>query len=296
MEITKIKFLYGIEFWDTLFELLSKARERVFLISAFIGEKDYTACIEKIPKDVFTLTMCRSDNQNGKYFPPNAFIVNSNNFHGKIYLIDNTLIIGSQNLYRAKEVKEGEFSVMITTDPFSSSLLLYQALIKIMQKEGTPAEPVSENFLSFYDNGCPFCGNSDIPDPYSLIKCPGYGFDFVSEDDCDGYAGEGACQYCFPENREYLGECYCCDDSGCGFGISIDDLKLIHHAINPISEEDFNKAKFYLSLFNFFEDHGENAVEIFQKLGFTGKVYFTTQKREEIELINIEKIRHLIKL
>lgn len=284
MQELELRLLYGIEFWDTLEQLLKSSQQRVFLISAYIGQSDYIQYSSYIPISVFKLTMCRSDNNRGKYFPPNAIIVDKGHFHGKMYLIDNTVIIGSQNLLNAR--KEGEFSVMITTDYFNASLIIYQALIKIIERLGITSEPVDSDFLQFYSDCCPFCGNTNIPDPTTMILCPGYGSGLVSEADCEGYGEEGSCKYCIPENRQKITECYFCDDSGCGFGISGSTLKLVHHAINPLTGDELHKAKNYLSLFNFFKQKKADAIEIFKNLGFNGDVFSASLKREGQRFVN----------
>lgn len=289
MQKLKLQFLYGQEFWDKLEELLTNATERVFLASAYIGQRTYNKYIQLIPNNVYTLTICRSDSG---FIPADSLKINQNYFHGKLYLIDNTVIIGSQNLYEAN--KEGEFSTLIETDSFNSSLILYQALLKLIEKEPITAEPVNTEFINLYDNGCPFCGNSFVPDPVSLHTCPGYGGDFVSDEDCVSYAGDGFCKYCLPENRNQIGEAICCDDSGCGLGISLENYHLLYHAINPVTNDELALAREYLRLFNFFQNQGKDAVELFDKLGFVGEVYKTTLERKEHYLVSYEIVKGLV--
>ena len=289
MQKLKLQFLYGKEFWDKLEQLLTNAQERVFLASAYIGQATYNKYIQIIPDNVYRLTICRSDSG---YIPGDALRINQNYFHGKLYLIDNTVIIGSQNLYDAN--KEGEFSTLIETDSFNSSLILYQALLKLIEKEPITAEPVNPEFIRLYENGCPFCGNSFVPDPISLHTCPGYGGDFVSDEDCESYAGDGFCKYCLPENRNPIGEAICCDDSGCGIGISLETYHLLYHAINPVTQDELTLAREYLRLFNFFQNQGKDAVELFDILGFVGDVYKTTLERQKHYLVNYEIVKGLV--
>ncbi|OCA78877.1 hypothetical protein BBH99_07225 [Chryseobacterium contaminans] len=287
MQQLKLQFLYGQEFWDKLKQLLINAQERVFLLSAYIGKKTYDEYIKLIPENVYSLTICRSDSN---YIPNDALKIDQSYFHGKLYLIDNTVIIGSQNLYEAN--KEGEFSTLIETDSFNSSLILYQALLKLIEKESITAEPVNKNFADLYQNGCPFCGNTFIPDPISLHTCPGYGGNFVSNDDCQSYAGGGSCKYCIEENRIEIGDAICCDDNGCGLGISLTDYNLLHHAINPVTKNDLNLAREYLKLFNFFQSQDKDAVKLFEILGFVGEVYKTSLERKEHHLVNYNSIKN----
>ncbi|WP_152559774.1 hypothetical protein [Hymenobacter sp. IS2118] len=289
MEALNLQFLYGKEFWTKLEFLLKNASERVFILSAFMGENTYKKYIKFIPDDVFILTVCREDSS---YKPVESLKINHKYFHGKIYLIDNTIIIGSQNLYEAN--KEGEFSTLIETDSFNSSLILYQALLKIIEKEPIQAEPVDEDFISLYEDGCPFCGHYIASDSVSLHTCPGYGGDFVSDDDCESYGGDGFCKYCLPENRRSIGEAICCDDSGCGLGISLKTNYLLHHAINPVTKEEFDLARQYLRLFNFFAKQGEDAVEIFHKLGFVGEVYKINHERKQHKLVSHDVAQRMV--
>ena len=289
MKDLKLQFLYSREFWEKLELLITNAKERVFLVSAFIGEKTYKKYVSMIPKDVYNITICRSDSG---YIPKEALQILHDYFHGKIYLIDNTIIIGSQNLYDAQ--KEGEFSTLIETDEFNSSLILYQALLKLIEKEAVSAEPVHPDFLDFYGEGCPFCGNDNIQEDFSLHSCPGYGGGFVSDEDCASYGGEGGCKYCLAENRHPIGKAICCDDSGCGFGISLENYKLLHHSINPLAPIEANLAQEYLRLFNFFTAQGRNAIELFNRLGFSGKVFELTLEREEHKLLSVQNVKQII--
>lgn len=288
MQSLVLQFLYGGEFWSKLETLIKNAKERVFLVSAYVGSNTYNKYKSFIPSGVFNLTICRSDSN---FIPSDALVINQQYFHGKLYLVDNTIIIGSQNLYEAN--KEGEFSTMIETDEFNSSLILYQALLKLIEREPIQSEPVDTDFLQLYDDGCPFCGN-DIQESKALHTCPGYGGDFVSEDDCASYGGDGFCKYCFSEMREPVGQAICCDDSGCGLGISLKTYNLLHHAINPATNGEMDLAKEYLKLFNFFKARGRNAVEIFRTLGFKGEVYKTSTKRKEHQLVSYQTIKRYL--
>lgn len=289
MNSIRLRFLYGHEFWDKLEELLNNAQERVFLVSAYIGRKTYLKYISLIPKNVYSLTVCRNDSS---FIPSEALVINQNYFHGKIYLVDDTIIIGSQNLHDAS--KEGEFSTLIETDTFNSSLILYQALLKLIEKEPISAEPIHSDFISLYDYCCPFCGNSFMPDPISLHSCPGYNHGgFVSDEDCQSYGDEGSCKYCLPENRIPIGDAICCDDSGCGLGISLNDNHLIYHAINPATPKELSLAREYLKLFNYFKSRNIDTVELFRILGFVGEVYKTSLERKEHKLINLEIYKNI---
>lgn len=274
---TKIKLLYGDEFWKELDERLPGAQKRVFLASAYMGERDYQRCASAVPSSVFFCAACRSDS--GFKPPSKCLVIDQSLYHGKIYLIDNAVIIGSQNLHNAG--KSGEFSVLFQTDWLTSSLVLYQALLKVAEQAGAEPEPVNPLFLQFYRQGCPFCGGN-LAEPLSIYRCFGYGGGFVSQEDCDSYQGEGACQYCFPEFKKSLGQCYCCDHSGCGFGVAIESRGLIYHEFGPPSELHANRARECLRLFNYVADRiGFESIEFFETFGLTGHIFDARLERQE---------------
>ncbi len=279
---TAIKLLYGDEFWTELEQRLCTAQNRVFLASAYMGKHDYEKCIAKIPQGVFTYSACRSDSA----FKPsdNCLIMDHAFYHGKIYLIDNSIIIGSQNLYNAG--KSGEFSVLIQTDKFTSSLVLYQALLQVAVQADAQIEPVNPLFLQFYSQGCPFCG-AIIAEPLSIYRCTSYGGGFVSQEDCNSYGETGACKYCSPEFKESLGECYCCDQAGCGFGIALASKELIYHEFGPPDEIHTDRAKAFLRLFNFISSRiGVHGIEFFRAFGLTGRIFDARLERMEWMAIN----------
>lgn len=280
-----IQLLYGGEFWCKFEALLNNAKERVFIASAYLGQNDYRRVIQAIPKGIFYYFATRDENSNYK---PNSrcILINKNYFHGKIYLIDNCVIIGSQNLYKPKVIRQGEFSVLFNTDNFTSSVILYQALLKISQQSPVTIEPVNSKFLDFYGYGCPFCGNSMTAEPLTIHRCPEYGGGFISDEDCSSYNNTGACKYCIPENRENIGECYCCDHFGCGFGISLDSSSFIYHTFDPPDKEKEARAKEFVRLFNFLAQYmnQNDIINLFNSLGFNGRIYDVQLERLEWDI------------
>ncbi len=281
-----LQFLYGEEFWIKLENLLKNAKERVFLVSAYIGKDTYEKYIKLIPNHIDCITLCRSDSS---YKPEGSIVIDEKYFHGKIYLIDNTIIVGSQNLYDAQ--KEGEFSTLIETDSFNSSLILYQALLKIIEGNGTNLQPIEKSFFEFYENGCPFCGNINITNIVHTCLYDNAGF--ASDEDCENYQGEGLCASCSSENRHEI-NAYCCDSDGCGLGISINTQKLIKHAVDPPNKEKIELVRAYLKLFNFFYLSGANSVMVFEKLGLNGLVYKTSFNRDARYFINYDSIKEIL--
>lgn len=277
----KIKLLYGDEFWSEIDYLIRNAKYRAFLASAFWGKKDYNDIISKIDPNIFYYFAAREDST---YKPSNrCLMINKDYFHGKIYLIDNNIIIGSQNLYKAQIERQGEYSVMFNADDFTSSLILYQALLKIAEQSSTCDEPINPNFIEFYNDGCPFCGNAILPESFSIHRCPEYGGGFISDEDCLSYGGSGACKYCLEEKRENIGECYCCDHSGCGFGISLSCSSFIYHTFDTPDKDKEKRAREFIKLFNFLSSYmnGEDTISFFKALGFIGKIYNVRLERME---------------
>lgn len=271
-----IKLVFGNEFWGRLDELAKTAKRRIFLFSAYMGSRDWQKVNSSKPNGVPLLSMCRSDSG---YIPhSDTFVVNKSLYHGKLYVVDDVVLLGSQNLYNAG--KGGEFSVEFhATTQYEASLIAYQALLKTFEGVCPPPEPVNKGFLEFYTSCCPFCGGTPA-EPYSLIKCAEYGRGFVSEEDCHSYGGEGACQYCLEENRDRLGECYVCDHSGCGFGIQVNSGKLLYHEFAIRDLEAISNAKQYIQLFNYFaECNPQFATKLFSVLGFTGNVFNVSLER-----------------
>lgn len=265
-----INLIFGDEFWDRLNDLSKNAKKRIFLLSAYMGKRDWGKIVASKSPNVPAISMCRTDSS---YKPTiDTFLINKDLYHGKLYIVDNVVLIGSQNLYNAN--KNGEFSVEFCADSdYEASLIAYQALLKTLENVMPSPEPVNNDFLEFYDDCCPFCGSLPA-EPDSIIACAEYGGSFVSEDDCGSYGDEGACKYCIPENRHSLGTCYVCDHSGCGFGIQVSSGSLMYHEFAEQNPRSIANAKQYLALFNYFAAQNPGlAVKFFKLMGFTGNIF-----------------------
>jgi len=286
MKPEEITLLYGSEFWDCLESLCKIAKERAIFASAYVNLSTVKKYRSFLSKDVIHYLIARNDNKTYNLPDSNLILVDSTYFHSKIYLIDEYVIIGSQNLYDAE--KEGEFNVLFKFSYNSASTVFYQSLIKIIEDDPVTPEPVNRLFLDLYDidSTCPFC-NNEFSDPASIYLCPGYGdgTTFVSESDCEGYNNIGYCKYCLVENRIPIPSALCCDDSGCGFGINTSTLTLLHHAINPPKDEKLKKAQEFLRLFNLIHRSlGNKTIEFFEALELRGQVYSTPLKRKPIQI------------
>lgn len=287
LDAVKIKFVYGKEFFDELKSLITHSQKRIFIMSAFIGKKTYEEILSCKPKHINCLTMVRSDNNNNgeKYYPENSIVINHEDFHGKLYLIDNSILIGSQNL---RDVgKKGEFSVLFELSELDASLIFYQALLTTIESELIYDDPVDCEFLDFYTECCPFCGSTNIVSE-DVLSCSN-GDGFVLDDDCRSYGGEGVCQYCTFERRQPLEGYFC---GGCNLGISSDGY-LVFHEFNNGSNKELLSAEKYMALFNFFKNKNANPIEIFKMFKFNGGVYNISLKREPHKFVNLSLFNSL---
>ena len=130
-----IELLYGREFWDFIEYAIPKARKHVFLLSAYARNDDISHIFQIMPR-VPNLLLVRDDCKLDSNFQ-NLIYVDKNIYHAKIYVIDDEVIIGSQNLNKVTRVnlddKVGEVSVKFQTD--ESTNIIYQALIIILKQE-----------------------------------------------------------------------------------------------------------------------------------------------------------------
>ena len=295
MKNMSLQFVYGSEFWATLEALITKSSKRIFLMSAYWGNDVYENIKAWFPAGVTRLMVSRIDS---KFRPQEAVLVSESNFHGKLYVIDDHVLIGSQNLNRAADVREGEFSVLFSTDTTSASTILYQALLKSVEKESAGPEPAHATFVDIYNELCPFCGNREWVREDEVIKCVEYGqgSGYVTKSECISYGDSGACKNCTATNSDPCMGCYifgsdvcdencphdvhqkdtaheksyCCDSSGCGMGIT-EDGYLIHHAINAQDKAKVEKVKDFLRLYNVIAaKHGTSTPQIFKMLGLCG--------------------------
>lgn len=245
MDILALKMLYGKDFWRELKHQVGQAEERIFIAPAFLKGGPYKELLSCVPKDVPYYFLTRDDNP----LKPNGILkVPRRRYHGKIFVIDNNLILGSHNLIPWSLANEGEFSILITTEYETVSVLLFETLFNIFVKNSDKnLRFIDQNISSLYVDECPFCGEM-LADPLSIIECEPYG-GYVSKVDCESYEDDGSCKYCVePEiiDREIL----FCDDAGCGFGIDPKSLKLMLHAVNPPSKEYQEKVFRVIRLFN----------------------------------------------
>lgn len=288
MDQIKLQLLYGNEFWDKLEQLIKNAEERIFFMSAFLSSETYQKYKKMVPLNVPFYVATRDDKSN--YKPGEAILIDSKDFHGKLYVIDNTVIIGSQNLYNAN--KEGEYSTLIESDHEGASLILYQALLKLTEKSTIEPFPIHPDFYEFYRDGhCPFCSNNIDTEEF-FVRCPHYGGGekYVTARDCQGQNNEGDCFNCLPESRTSI-HAYGCDETGCGLGIEFvtegkdKNMYLIENALKSPNDTEFELVSVYLKLFNFIQSKKIDAKKFFTDLLLSGDVYNTVLKRQEYTYI-----------
>lgn len=273
MNTVAIEPLFGTSFFERFKELIEKAKKRILIASAFLDKDIYYELI-KIKTDLPIYIIVRDDSS----FKPstNSIVIPNRIYHGKIYIVDNTIIVGSHNLIRHSVRNEGEFSIAITAESETIDALLFSILYNIFARSSNVKLNINADTTYLYQWGCPFCGN-DTPDPFSIIECPWYGngdAKYVSEYDCESYGGDGSCKGCNPREHIINRDLYFCDDSGCGLGIDPGYGKFIKHAINPPSDEYVKKAKRLIEIFNGLCQYAspELSARVLKDLDLLGKV------------------------
>lgn len=130
-----VELLYGIEFWNYLELAIPRARQHIFLLSAYAREDDINNLIKVMPDVPYLIVIrddCKLQKENN-----NVIYVDKDIYHAKVYVIDNEIVIGSQNLYKISKInldeKRGEVSVKFCTH--DSINIVYQSLILILKGE-----------------------------------------------------------------------------------------------------------------------------------------------------------------
>lgn len=255
--MSNIKLLYGIEFWHFLENAVKNSRRHVFIFSAFARQEDIDSLTSLIRAETPYLIIIRDDISGMRVNQENIIYAPAGKFHAKLYIIDDTIIIGSQNIYKVVKMplaeKTGELSVaFITKDAVN---IIYQSLMIILKAEYENYfsekhieysnnytelydEPYPERLFwldlfkeykleSFLDIGseqCPSCGSymNLKENEYPIIYCEQYN-EKISSAEC----GEGnACKYCY-DGGYYLVEpqiIYTCRQCGFSVGYNIEEL------------------------------------------------------------------------
>lgn len=279
----KVKILYGNEFWDFLEKKLNTVRKRVFIASAFFDFNILKEISEKLPKNVTLGFMSRKDQieknieELGSLDRMFLLSVPEKTFHGKLFLFDNSVVIGSQNLYRPKSgVKEGEYSVLLDFEKSSfATSIVYKSMFVILQqlyKEDIYA--VDKKIINFYNLGtCPFCGG-EIRGQSEVKWCPEYG-GVVTNWECVLYGEDGACKYCrYREPEDFSCEpCYLCE--GCGLGVLIKDGSFVYNPFKYPDKEELKKAKGFLRFLTFLSENllKGDLYTFCREMGFLGNIY-----------------------
>lgn len=133
--MVNIELMFGAEFWDYIEIEIPKAKKHVFLLSAYARDRDISQIFNIMPL-VPHLVLIRDDCILN-YSYQNLIYVDHTIYHAKVYVIDDTVIIGSQNLNKVTRInlndKVGEVSVKFNTN--ESSNIIYQALLLILRQE-----------------------------------------------------------------------------------------------------------------------------------------------------------------
>ncbi|WP_330472546.1 hypothetical protein [Vibrio harveyi] len=130
-----VELMYGAEFWDYIETAIPRAKKHVFLLSAYTHDRDISQIFNTMPK-IPHLVLIRDDCYLKNRYQ-NLILVDHKIYHAKVYVIDDTVIIGSQNLNKVTGIslrdKVGEVSVKFNTN--ESSNIIYQALLLILRQE-----------------------------------------------------------------------------------------------------------------------------------------------------------------
>ena len=133
--MSKVKLLFGIEFWDFLEASIKKSKKHIFIFSAYAKQEDIQYLVSLIPNNIPYLIVVRDDIS--KIEIPNLIHVNKDRFHVKLYIIDDTIIVGSQNIYKVVKIpieeKTGELSVAFSTS--DSVNIINQSLLIVLKEE-----------------------------------------------------------------------------------------------------------------------------------------------------------------
>ncbi|WP_457612229.1 hypothetical protein [Methanocaldococcus sp.] len=275
MKTIAIEPLFGTSFFERLKELIENAKKRILIASAFL-DRDVYHELMRLKTDLPIYTIVRDDSNFRPY--KYSIVVPRNIYHGKVYIVDNTIIVGSHNLIGHSIRNEGEFSIMIIAESETIDALLFSILYNIFVRSSSiKLNYINENTTYLYNWGCPFCGQ-DIPDPFSIVECPWYGegdAKYVSQSDCKSYDGEGSCKGCFAHQYPVTREFYFCDDRGCGLGIDPKYGKFIKHAINPPSNEYTKRAERLIEIFNGLCQYisPKSSAKMLRDLNLLGKVF-----------------------
>lgn len=253
--MSKVKLLFGIEFWDFLEFSIKKSKKHIFIFSAYAKPKDIQYLISMIPENIPYLIVVRDDIS--KIEIPNKIYVNKDRFHAKLYIIDDTIIVGSQNIYKVVKIpleeKMGELSVAFSTS--DSVNIIYQSLLIVLKEEyelyfknkvdlfesqfyddnydelddhdiwlNFFREYRVESFLNINSGICPSCGSllNRKENEYYKVYCEQYN-EVVSVDEF-GYGN--ACKYCVGKEKEIVEPniLYKCNKCNFKIGYMIDEL------------------------------------------------------------------------
>jgi hypothetical protein len=281
--MSSVKLLFGFEFWDFLEKSISTATKHVFIFSAYAKQQDLQHLVSKIAIGVPYLVIVRDDidriNEN------NLIYINKDKFHAKLYIVDDIIIIGSQNIYKVVKIplkdKTGELSVAFRSP--DSVNVIYQTLMLVLREEYETyyqnkvheyqkqyeyceeeidiesvwvhffREYRLESFLNIRSGYCPSCGNLlDIKEnEFCKIYCQPYN-ETISADECGN--GNG-CKYCFDDRKviepNILYSCTICDFK---LGYITQELgkapywswEVLSSLGNTVELEQFLKLYFYL--------------------------------------------------
>lgn len=275
-----VTIMYGNDFWLFFDKAVKNAKNHVFIFTAYTNEKDLAELIN-VTRHLPHLIIVRDDLIKVKpvFVNDNVIFTNHQSFHAKVYVIDNYIIVGSQNLYRIStiplEQKTGEISIGFQSDDVLN--IIYQSLMIVLRNEYElyynnelelfydQYEELSQksfwillfqkykldSFLNLKSGICPNCGSrlsfKEIEE--NLYDCNTYGV--VKQSECE----EGnACKYCIEKHLHTPQISYWCNNCNFMVGYCTEELqKSPYYCWNslictnsPNELECFLKLYFYL--------------------------------------------------
>lgn len=219
--MANVKMIYGEEFWSFLTEAIKHAKHHIFIFTAFTKDDDLNDIIGKI-NHLPHLIVVRDQQNLRRNLLGNVIPTDYKKFHAKVYVIDDMVIVGSQNLYKVSTIplseKKGEISVAFK--PYNTINIIYQALMIVLQGEYEEyysnkmneleesygyeynigwvdffKEYKLESFLNLNSRICPCCsGNLLFTErKEALLECSSNTYGKIEQSEC----GTGnACKYC----------------------------------------------------------------------------------------------------
>ncbi|NDY71835.1 hypothetical protein DO021_01640 [Desulfobacter hydrogenophilus] len=313
--MTDVKMMYGEEFWSYFYAAIQNAKRHVFIFTAYTNTSDLRDVLGKI-SHLPHLVVVRDDSNVSSNQIGNVILTDHLKFHAKVYVIDDLVIVGSQNLYKVKKIslaeKKGEISVAFKPD--NAINIIYQSLMIVLQGEyeayyENKIEDLKKRFGHEYDIGwvdffreyklesflnlnsgtCPCCGSQLVltERDEALFECSSNTYGQITQFEC----GIGnACKYCISDpilvEPEVTYRCSTCNFTT-GYRITETykrpyySWEVLAAVTVPDQLESFLKLYFYL-----IDGLGEmQANNLLSSLGILGNLYRLNVSQRDYQIL-----------